>query len=368
MSEVNFVNTNADEIITELINDFEDATGDVLAIGDPRRQFLQGFAVPLMGILNVINTTGKGNLLRYARGNALDAMGEFFGTTRRPATKAITTLVFWLTEIRAEDVIIPAGTRVTTNGLLFFATVKDITIMSGYSFATVEAMATLEGQKYNGFLSQQITILVDGNPYIQSVYNSDTSSGGADIESDDEYRSRIRLAPFSLSTAGAKNTYEYWARSASADVGDVSIYSVDPCEVIIVVVKKNGIIPTSNDPIIQAVADACSADSVRPLTDLVSVIPATALNKTVNVEYYISPLDSQKATAIQAAVNAAVEEYKLWQMSSIGKAINPDYLRRLMFNAGAVTVNVIAPASASANVMQVAQFTATTVTYKGLST
>lgn len=133
----------------------------------------------------------------------------------------------------------------------------------------------------------------------------------------------------------------------------------------IYVVKTGGVIPAPGDAVLAAVSAACSDKTRRPLTDTVSVLPAVASNTTVSVEYWISADDSARADAVKAAVEAAVTNYKLWQTECIGRAINPDELRRRMLNAGAVRINLTAPVYTALTAEKVAQFTATTVTYKG---
>ncbi len=366
MNEINFVQVDAQQITTELINDFENYTGEILYSGDARRIFLQSFAYVFVNLLNSINTTGRSNLLRYAFRETLDALGELYGTPRLQAQKANTNIRVTLSEVQAEVIFIPAGTRVTPDGNLFFFTDSILTIPAGATYGEVSATAAKEGPSYNGFIAGQINKLVDGNAYVATVSNTNESSGGEDIESDDNYRERLRNAPYSYSTAGPTLAYEYWAKNASADVGDVSVISPSAGNITIYVLKKGGVIPGSGDAVITAVNTACNDKSRRPMTDRVTVVPATAINTTINVEYYISPDNSVNSSAIQTTVAAAVNEYEAWQTSKIGRTINPDELKKLMLNAGASRVDIIAPSRATVLSSEAAQITSSTVTYKGL--
>jgi phage-related baseplate assembly protein len=160
--------------------------------------------------------------------------------------------------------------------------------------------------------------------------------------------------------------YEYWARNASPDVGDVSVTSPDAGNITIYVLKKDGVIPVTGDAVLDSVNSACNDKSRRPLTDNVTVLPASAKNTTISVEYYISPDNSVNATMIEAAVTNAVNDYKAWQTTKIGRTINPDELRKLMLNAGASRVDIITPERAAVLINEVAQITTPTITYKGL--
>ncbi|QNU67270.1 baseplate J/gp47 family protein [Ruminiclostridium herbifermentans] len=366
MSEINFVNIDAEQITSELINDFENYTGEILYAGDARRLFLQGFAYVFVNLLNSINTTGRSNLLRYAYGDTLDALGELYGTPRMEAQKAKVTIRFTLSQAQPGVVTIPAGTRVTPDGNIFFATDTVLTIAGGSTYGEVTATATSPGIEYNGFAAGQINKLVDCNPYVSSVVNIDMSSGGTDIERDDAYRERLRAAPYSYSTAGPTQAYEYWARNASPDVGDVLVTSPSAGNITIYVLKQDGAIPELEDTIIAAVNNEVNDKSRRPMTDYVTVVPATPVNTTIEVEYYISPDNAFNAASIQSAVASSVNKYRVWQTGKIGRAINPDELRKHMLNAGASRVDITSPTRVTMSVGEVAQITSASVTYKGI--
>ena len=55
---------------------------------------------------------------------------------------------------------------------------------------------------------------------------------------------------------------------------------------------------------------------------------------SIDLVYYINRSDSNRAVAIQRAVNAAVDAYITWQRT-IGRDINPDELRARIKKAGA---------------------------------
>ena len=117
---------------------------------------------------------------------------------------------------------------------------------------------------------------------------------------------------------------------------------------------------------LQAVLDACDGKPRRPLTDDVQVMPAVASNTTISAQYWISAADQAKASSIQAAVTRAVDDYKAWQTEQIGRAINPDELRKRMLNAGASRITLTAPVYTELDANVVAQFTSTSVTYQGV--
>lgn len=362
-----FVDTDAETLNRDLVSDFESITGQVLKAGDQRRQFLQGIAYVMAVVANNIEETGKQNLLAYSTDKALDALGELVGVKRMEAANASSILQFELSSVQADDIYIPAGTRATPDGELFFATEEALTIPAGEQSGTVTATCTTSGSNGNGFVVGQIATLVDGVTYVQSVSNTTESSGGADKETDDELRQRIHEAPCAFSTCGPADAYVYWAKYASPEVGDVAVDSPSEGVVRITVVKTGGVIPAEDDDVLADVTQVCAAKDKRPLTDQVTVVPATAVNTAVNLTYFVDAEKVGQLTEIQTAVTEAIKEYKTWQTSAIGKNINPDKLRLLVLNAGASRVDVTSPVHTEVTMPGVAQFGTDTVTYGGLA-
>lgn len=361
--EINFVETDAEVINADLISKFEEYLGETLDAGDERRIFLQGFAYVLADQLNHINETGRSNLLRYALGSELDAIGDLFHNARLTAQKATTKLVFTLSESQSTSIIVPKGTRATPDGKLFFATDSEIVFNAKTTELSkeVSATATEAGVSHNDWDVGTINVLVDTIPYVASVSNTTVPGGGSDVETDEDYRERLRESPFSFSVAGPANAYKAIAMAVSADISDVAVHSPSAGVVEIAVVKDGGEIPSEDDEILSLILEACSAKNVRPLTDYVQVVPAAAVTVNVNVTYYVANGD----TSAKSAIESAVEDYVAWQTEKIGRDINPDKLNTLLFGAGAARVVIAEPAYQSLAENEIAQIGAVTVTYGG---
>lgn len=364
---IRFVETDAEKITNEMIADFEAAAGQVLYPGDPRRIFLLQFVPLLVGLKNDINHTGVQNLLPYASGEALDALGQLVGVTRLPAQPAMTTMRFTLSSVQPNDVHIPKGTRVTPDGEAFFATVDDLVIKSGDAYGDVIAEALEGGERYNGLVPGQISIIVDPIPFVASVANLDTSSGGTDEESDDALRERIRLAPSSYSTAGPEQAYVFHAKSADVNIADVAVKSPAACEVEIYVLLKGGELPGQD--VLDKVSAAVNDKTVRPLTDLVTVYAAEPVTFDIDLIYYISAERANEVNTIRQAIEepgGAVDKYVEWQQSKLGRAITPDQLLALMYEAGAARVVVTVPTYTTIDKHQVAKLGTKSINYGGL--
>ena len=343
MNDFKFVETNSETLQNKAIKYYEEYTGESLSKNDAKRAILQAVVYACTIMINNINTTGLNNLLEYSTGEALDELIKIIGVERLQATPSKVTLKFTLSSAQATSVEIPKGTRATADGKIFFATDEALVIPSGSLYGEVKATATVSGEIGNGLVEGQISKIVDGVPYVASVSNTTISTDGRDIESDDDLKERVRIAPFSYSTAGAKEAYKYLALSANANVGDADPYRTSAGCLTIAIVKKDGTLPTEDDEIITDVINACNDKEARPLTDNLTVSPAKPINDTIDVTFYISAEDSAIASKIQADVENAVNEYKLWQTTKIGRDIIPDQLRSRMYKAGAYSVAVTSP-------------------------
>jgi len=367
MSDINFVEVDAGKIEKEMIVDFEGALKTTLYPGDERRIFLQQETQVVVGLKNSINDAARQNLLRYARGTQLDALGERYDTPRLSAQKATVILQWTLSAAQPSPVTIAKGKRATPDGQLFFANKEDLIIPAGETSGTVLAEATVAGESHNGFAPGQIKTIVDPTPYVASVMNIDISSGGSEEETDDNYRERIRLAPTKVSTAGPEDAYIYWAKTASQDIVDVAVLSPDPGEIKIVVLMKDGEMPSQT--VLDEVLAACSDKKRRPLTDMVTASAPTEVNYDLIVTYYISEDNASKEAEIRAAIEnpgGIVDQYIIWQKSKLGRAINPDEFRKLALVAGACRLEIIEPVYTELEEDEVAIADNVTITYGGL--
>lgn len=220
-----FITTDAALIYEEVITTLESYVSEPLYPGDERRIFGEALVPLFVAMYNAMNDASRQKMLRYARGEVLDALGERVGVERMAPTEATTVLRFALNSAITENVIIPEGTRATSDNTRYFATTKAAVIEAGQLYVDVEAVSEGGGAQFNDIAVGAICALVDLIPYIDSVRNTEITSGGSDEEDDDSLRERIRVAPSKLSTAGPVNGYRYWAMSADSSIADVKVKS-----------------------------------------------------------------------------------------------------------------------------------------------
>lgn len=120
---------------------------------------------------------------------------------------------------------------------------------------------------------------------------ADPEAGVAEVlESDDDFRRRIVLAPEGYSVAGPEGAYIFHALSADADVIDASATSPDPGEVVVTVLSRSGD-GTPAPAVLAAVEARLTDDSVRPMTDHVTVQAADIVDYaiTATLTFFAGP-------------------------------------------------------------------------------
>jgi phage-related baseplate assembly protein len=370
LPEVSFIdNATLEDVKAAMVADYKkryaEITGyePILGKADAVTLLMYAAAVQIYQTMKYVDIGAKMSLLKYSAGDYLDNLGALKGVLRLPEAPAVVTERFTLSALQADTVVIPIGTRVT-DGRLYFETTEYAEIPAGELYVDVVMTCQTSGTDGNGIEIGRLNILVDPIPYMQSVENIEATAGGSYREADDPYRERIYLAPDRYSVAGPEAAYIYWAKSQSAAVLDVAVFSPVPGQVIVEFLTTGGEIPTAAQ--IAAMADWLNDAEIRPLTDQVTVQAPSIATFDVDFTYYISAKDRAKAAAIQAAVAKAVDEYVLWQQSHIGQDIVPDRLIQLVREAGAKRLVIRLPDFQVVGAEGVARLGQMSISYGGL--
>ena len=361
-----FVSANIEEIKREIVAKAEKEFGDTLFPGDEKYMMLMVLAFVVFSERNKINAACNSNLLEFSFDKHLDALALFRSNqlTRLPAQNALVTMEFTLSAAQTSPVRVPKGTRVSPDGQLFFATTTELIIPSGGTSGTALAEATESGNAHNGFVVGQIRIIVDPVMFVGSAVNIDTSTGGADIESDDAFSRRILISPEGFSSAGPEGAYRFWAMTADSNIIDAITDSPAPGVVNVIVLLRD------NMELTQPIKDKVYTTVYphRPTTDNVFVVEPTSVEFDINLTYYILPEQQTRETAIREAVENAVNEYIGWQTTTMDRDILPEALIAAVKQAGAYRVIVTAPEFTEISRSEVAKIGSKTVMYGGLFT
>jgi phage-related baseplate assembly protein len=180
-------------------------------------------------------------------------------------------------------------------------------------------------------------------------------------ESDTNFRARTQLAFEGLSTAGPVGSYIYHGLSASGEVKDIAVDAVtfhitdglvvidndanlttpEPGKVVVTVLSTtgNGVADTE---LLGLVTAAVNVDTVRPLTDRVTVRSAAIVNYSVVATLYF--YDGPSAPTVLAAAHIALNAY-IAEHRKIGYDITRSGIFAALHQPGVQNVTLTTPSA-----------------------
>jgi phage-related baseplate assembly protein len=338
-------------ILADMISAFESAAGRTLQPAQVERLLINLYAYRESLVRNAIQYAAAQNLVAFAGFPMLDYLGMLVGVTRLASQPATTVVEFTLSNVLTVPFTVAAGTQVgTADGLCVFATDAALTIAAGASSASVEATATVPGTGGNGYLPGQTNVLLNANALIASVSNTSTTSGGSAPETDDHLRARIQAAPNQFSVAGPTGAYRFFALSVDPAIVDAQVTSPAPGQVTIYFLTGPITVQPAAAPnsagvagasLISSVAAALSADTVRPLTDTVSVLAVEEIDYQIAGTVTIYADADPVATMAQA--NTAAQQFAIGLASKIQRDIVPSQIVAALSVPGVYEVVLTAP-------------------------
>lgn len=359
---LNLIDWENDEILESAIEAFENESGEQLFAGDERLWLINTFMYIADVTAGEINHMANNNLIMHCDENVLMMKAEERYIEREPAKKAAVHVKFTLAGA-GENITIPKGTRATAEGELFFELTEDVSVAAGQTTATAIMYAVEDGKAYNNIEAGKITILVDTIPYVTHVVNTDASDGGRDIEDLERFRLRVLRATRQYNTTGAEDAYIENAKDADATIIDVKATNDGP-EIHIYVLCENGTIPGEN--ILNEVEKLLKSRNKKALVDRLYVEAATTKNYTINLSFKIAQSDYNRASEIQEKVSNAVQKFVSDMQSKMNVDINPEILRKYVYNAGASSVTITSPVFTEVKKNEVAKCTSINVAYSGI--
>ncbi|MFA5495172.1 MAG: baseplate J/gp47 family protein [Porticoccaceae bacterium] len=177
-------------------------------------------------------------------------------------------------------------------------------------------------------------------------------------ESDTDYRRRLLLAPDGWSTAGPRDGYIYHALSADGDVKDASAITLAPGQVTITVLSNtgNGIADAGLQATVLA---ALNDDTVRPLTDSVSVQSATVIEYNIAATITVAP--GPDASVVRDAAEAKIQAF-VDAHHKLGAGVVRDAALAVLYVEGVSRVELNLEQDITCDNTQAAYCTAVTVT------
>lgn len=309
-----FIESDPEQILAEIISQYELAAGITLKPSSVERLILGEIAYREALLRTQVQGAALQNLLDFSTAPVIDYLGELVGVERLPAAAARCTLRFILTADHA-GVTIPAGTRVrSVDGQVTFRTIAALSVAAGVTPVNVEAESVTAGAAANGYLNNTITVTLDPQAFILSVRNITPSSGGADQESDNELRERIRLAPSRFSTAGSTDAYRFHTLSANPGIIDASVTMLTPGTVLILPLMESG--EVTPQTVIDQVNVATSGEKVRPLSDTVVIQSPQRIDYELEVQ--LTLYETADADEVIDAVTANLEAFTVAARQRMG--------------------------------------------------
>lgn len=235
----------------------------------------------------------------------LDLRTTELGVIRKEAVKAVGQVTF----SGADGLVVPAGTRLSTDETtpVYFVTKAEVTIVNGT--ATVDAEAEVGGANGN-VAAGKIVLALGEVSGVVTVTNAAPFDGGTDIESDESLLSRYYDKVRKPATSGNAYHYEQWAKSV-AGVGDAKVYPLHagPGTVRVVLLDEQKSAPP------QTIIDAAKTyiESVRPIGATVTV--QGAAETPINISATLTLISG---ATVQDATNEFTEMFR-------------DYLKTLAF-------------------------------------
>lgn len=161
------------------------------------------------------------------------------------------------------------------------------------------------------------------------------------MESDDDLRRRVQLSPEGRTTAGSRGSYEFHALSAAADVRDAQAVSPAPGEVTVHIMSRIGDGAASVD-LVEAVQAVLSGDTLRPMTDSVTVQSVAITSYTVDAALTLFP--GPDANLVRDAAQAAVQAH-VDARHRIGHDVTISGLLSALHQSGVQNVSLTSPAA-----------------------
>ena len=299
-----------------------------LVEGDSAMLTLRAFSYREMLLRALFNKLARGFFLETAEGSDLDNLAEtLYGLYRLKGAKPYANFEFRLTKELEYDFLIPAGFLLTDGNNSFAKTVEDIIIKAG----EIKSNGIAELQQEIKDSKVETSLQVEPLPFLE-VIQLDFFENGANPESDEEFKERIRVSFANKSTAGSELTYRSFALQADERIEDIKIFSNTPGVVEIVYYSSEA------DSLMQSrIEEALNKEEIRPLTDLVEIKAAQIENIDISATLTIS-------TKVDAATtyNKALESIKSLKFA-IGKDVSIAALIAKLMIDGVIDVDMHTP-------------------------
>jgi len=246
------------------------------------------------------------NLVAYATGPHLDALGANLETPRLQPSKARCEITFTQPAPAAFSFTIQPGVIIkTADGRFAFETITQGHVVQGETtIEPVQAQCLENGAAANGIPTGMIC---DLGPALQgyAAANTTTPTGGGDLETDEAYRTRLLLTPARFG-GGTADGYRLAALGASPEVADaLAVPGAQPGDIQVYILARtsNGGTAASRD-LCLAVAERLNKADVALIGDRVAVDPALDVPYSITADLILRAGHDRDLVRAKASVLA----------------------------------------------------------------
>lgn len=261
------LNTDARTFLNAFKTAYYNDYGETLQIGSDEFAVASVYAYCMSIFFNQINENTKNRFLDTATGEFLNSIAAMYGIYERPSGYHATCMM--KLTVPTTNITIPAKSIVvSSNNGAKFTNPYEIRPTTDPFYIPFQAVES--GTKYNGIPAGQITMVEQGEIYIDNAENSTMTSGGTDGFSDDDvYREWLKTEIQSFAGCGTYRAYEAKAKNTDPRVLDVYVLRQDDTgyqkgSVKIFIITD---LDQDNGDVVYMVENACNDPDFRPIGD-----------------------------------------------------------------------------------------------------
>ena len=294
-----FLSTDPIAVVTDMVAQYQAATGKTLYPAQ-----IESLLVDLAAYREGLTRQDLQNaalqcLVQFATGTNLEALGPLVGVPGRLQPQAPTVPLF-ITIPAAVSVVttFASGYQVSSPDGTIWSLTYGVAIPAGSTTSAATAQAASTGSAENGIPSGTSFSPLTGTC---TVASTGISGGGSDLETDDQLRARIMLAPYGFSVAGPSGAYKFFALGANSSIVDAAVVNGGSGIVNVYPLCLTGL---PSPEVIADVQAALNPDTCIPLCDTVNVLSPVPVNYTLEANLVLY-LAADPAVVIPAAIAAA---------------------------------------------------------------
>lgn len=300
LSKFGFKRKTYSEILEDMEARAKELFGESVNLSErsPLGMFLQTIAWELSNVREEIENSYYNSSALNAVGQALDDIVNNFGRRRFDGVKARGTIKI----IGDEGTTVNAGFIVGTRDGLLFDTTESVTIPAEGE-VTIEIEAKEIGTEYN-IPAETITEIINPMAGVREIINEEPTTGGADIETDEQLRFRHLEALREPTTGDNAAQYKVWAREVKG-VGNVKVLPTTPTKGYVTIAITDSNNQPADTELMSEVFEYI--DKLRPINAGIYVESATA--KPIDISASVRLADGYNIQDVQNRFIDAIEEY-----------------------------------------------------------